>query len=145
MEAHQDLSLQFKKIFQFFVHVAVQPPADRNAYMERQMQGLPIFHEYDDLSSYLNTSSEEEYFFIPLQVARRKLSGLRDSLVSSSVWKPAFTRNLEKYPEFQLIELDFAVPSCDACHLGGRMSTLLGRLSGFQYNKSGFETVSAID
>lgn len=50
METHQDLSLQFKKIFQFFVHVAVQPPASRSAYMEQQMQGLPIFHEYDDFS-----------------------------------------------------------------------------------------------
>jgi len=126
METHQDMSLRFKKIFQFFVHVAVQPAAARGAYMEQQMQ-------------------DNEYFSVPLQVTRRKLSGLRDSLVSSSVWKPAFTRSLEKYPDFQLVELDFAVPYCDACHLGGRMSTFLGRLSGFQYNKNGFETVPRED
>jgi len=46
METHQDLSLQFKKIFQFFVHVAVQPAAARGAYMEQQMQGSVIFYEY---------------------------------------------------------------------------------------------------
>ena len=46
METHQDLSLQFKKIFQFFVHVAVEPAATRGAYMEQQMQGPPVFHEY---------------------------------------------------------------------------------------------------
>lgn len=51
METHQDLSLQFKKIFQFFVHVAVQPPVGRSAYMEQQMQGQPTFREYDDFSS----------------------------------------------------------------------------------------------
>lgn len=48
MDTHQDLSLQFKKIFQFFVHIAVQPPAGRSAYMEQQMQGLHIFYEYDN-------------------------------------------------------------------------------------------------
>ncbi len=39
METHQDLSHQFKKIFQFFVHIAVQPASDRAAYMQNQMQG----------------------------------------------------------------------------------------------------------
>jgi hypothetical protein len=46
METHQDLSLQFKKIFQFFVHVAVQPSAARGLYMEQKMQGQLNFHEY---------------------------------------------------------------------------------------------------
>jgi len=122
METHQDLSHQFKKIFQFFVHVAVQPPESRASFMETQIRA-------------------EQYFSVPLQVTRRKLSGLRDSLVSSSVWRPEFIRSLEKYPEFELVALDFAVPSCDACHLGGRMSTLLGRLSGSQYNRFGFEAM----
>ncbi|KAH9484257.1 hypothetical protein JR316_0003737 [Psilocybe cubensis] len=89
METHQDLSHQFKKIFQFFV-------------------------------------------------VRRKLSGLRDSLVASSVWRPEFIEHLKKYPTFELVSLDFAIPACDACHLGGRMSTLLGRLTGSPYNRSGF-------
>jgi hypothetical protein len=76
---------------------------------------------------------------VPLQITRRKICGLRDSLVASSVWRPEFKGPLETYPEFDLIPLDFAVPACDACHLGGRMSTLTGRLSGLPYNKLGFE------
>ncbi|KAF8964710.1 hypothetical protein BDZ97DRAFT_1757813 [Flammula alnicola] len=126
METHQDLSYQFKKIFQFFVHVAVQSAENRAAYMKKQIR-------------------DEQYFSVPLQVTRRKLSGLRDSLVSSSVWRPEFKKCLEKYPEFELVRLDLAVPSCDACHLGGRMSTLLGRLSGSSYNAFGFESVSSVD
>jgi hypothetical protein len=39
MQTYGDLSYQFKKIFQLFVHVAVQSPGDRHAFMERQMQG----------------------------------------------------------------------------------------------------------
>ena len=39
MQTYGDLSYQFKKVFQLFVHVAVQPPGDRHAFMERQMQG----------------------------------------------------------------------------------------------------------
>lgn len=38
METHQDLSHQFKKIFQFFVHVAVQPVHKRAVYMEELMR-----------------------------------------------------------------------------------------------------------
>lgn len=59
--------------------------------------------------------------------------------MASSVWRPEFKGPLEAYPEFDLIPLDFAVPACDACHLGGRMSTLVGRLSGSPYDKLGFE------
>lgn len=90
----------------------------------------------------IRSSKEEEYFSVPLQVTRRKLLGLRDSLVASSVWRPEFKESLERYPNFELVELDFAVPSCDACHLGGRMSTLIGRLSGEAYNRTGFGVVS---
>lgn len=61
--------------------------------------------------------------------------------MASSVWKPQFKRSLEKYPEFSLVELDFAVPYCDACQLGGRMSTLIGRLTGSEYNAFGFDSV----
>jgi hypothetical protein len=71
-------------------------------------------------------------------MTRRKLSGLRDSLVASSVWRPKFKRALERYPTLECERLDFAVPSCDACHLGGRLSTVLGRLGGIPYDKLGF-------
>ena len=39
MQTYGDLSYQFKKIFQLFVHVAVQSPEDRLPFMEQQMQG----------------------------------------------------------------------------------------------------------
>jgi len=45
METHQNLSHQFKKIFQFFCHIAVQPPKKRRQFMETQMKGLStLFH-----------------------------------------------------------------------------------------------------
>ena len=81
----------------------------------------------------------EEYFSVPMQIARRKLSGLRDSLVASSVWRPEFKKPLETYPQFELTRLDFAIPQCDACNLGGRVSTILGRLSGTPYSPLDFE------
>ena len=42
MQTYGDLSYQFKKIFQLYVHVAVQSPEDRLAFMEQQMQGHPF-------------------------------------------------------------------------------------------------------
>ncbi|KAF9533012.1 hypothetical protein CPB83DRAFT_758503 [Crepidotus variabilis] len=122
METHQDISHQFKKIFQFFVYVAVQPLKRRRAFMQ-------------------NNIENEEYFSVPLQVTQRKLSGMRDSLVASSIWKPEYKKNLEKFPEFSLTVMDFAVPHCDACNLGSRMSTLVGRLEGEPYDPLGFNNI----
>ncbi|KAF9454514.1 hypothetical protein P691DRAFT_716911 [Macrolepiota fuliginosa MF-IS2] len=126
MRSHDDLSHQFKIIFQLFVHITVSPIVNRHAFMEDQLKN-------------------QEYFSFPLKVTRRKLSGLRDSLVASSVWRPKFKKALGKYPTFELIPLDFAVPSCDACHLGGRFSTLMGRLGGIPYDKLGFMDQIASD
>jgi hypothetical protein len=81
---------------------------------------------------------ESQYVSVPLQIARRKLTGLMES-VASSIWRPDFKNALKKYPDFELVSLDYALPSCDACHLGGRMSTLLGRLGGAPYERWGFE------
>lgn len=64
---------------------------------------------------------------------------MRDAIVTSSVWKPDFKKTLETYPEFETVFLDFAVPECDACHLGGRMSTITGRVSGKPYDRLTFE------
>lgn len=71
--------------------------------------------------------------------------GLRDSLVASSVWRLEFKKSLENYPEFSLTELDYAVPGCDACHLGGRRSTRIGRLGGIPYDKYGFGSIVCVD
>lgn len=78
---------------------------------------------------------------MPVSIARRKLDGLRDSLVASSVWRPDFKKALERYPEFTLTSLDFVIPSCDACHLGNRKSTLCGHLDGTPYDRSGFRAL----
>lgn len=52
METHQDLSHQFKKIFQFFVHIAIQPSKKRADYMESRMKGYsnPIEYEITPLT-----------------------------------------------------------------------------------------------
>ncbi|KAH7926318.1 hypothetical protein BV22DRAFT_1033035 [Leucogyrophana mollusca] len=126
MSTHQDLTHQFKIICQLFVHMAVRPKFERRTFMEQMLR-------------------VEEYFSVPLQITRRKLSGIRDSMVTSSVWRPSFKKPLEIYPEFELVYLDFSVPQCDACHLGGRVSTLLGRVSGIPYNRLDFEPEDVSD
>jgi hypothetical protein len=79
---------------------------------------------------------------MPLQVARRKIIGMRDSLVTSSVWRTEFKKPLETFPGFDTVQMDFAVPYCDACHLGGRMSTITGRVFGEAYDRTTFEVSS---
>lgn len=81
----------------------------------------------------------DNYFGMPMQIARRKLEGMRDSLVTSSVWRTNYKKSLNLYPEFETVQLDFALPGCDACHLGSRISTLIGRLTGEPYDKMGFQ------
>ncbi|TRM62484.1 hypothetical protein BD626DRAFT_497547 [Schizophyllum amplum] len=120
LDTYQDLAHQFKKIFQFFCHVAVRPPDDRRDFMEHAMKN-------------------EEYFSVPLQMFRRKLVGLRDSLVAGSQWRIDFKRALEIFPEFELVQMEFAVPDCDACHISTRMSTRIGRLTGYPYDRMGFQ------
>ena len=75
---------------------------------------------------------------MPLIMTRNKLSGLRDS-VASSVWRPNFRRTLLTLPDFHLEHLEFAIPYCDACHLGKRVSTLTGKASGRPYDPTTFE------
>jgi len=81
---------------------------------------------------------DEHYFSVPFQVIRRKVSGTRDS-IASSVWRRDFKEKLERYPYLTLTKLNFAVPHCDACHLGGRQSTVAGWLKGIPYDDLSFE------
>ncbi|KAL1742924.1 hypothetical protein HDZ31DRAFT_83802 [Schizophyllum fasciatum] len=120
LDTFQDLAHQFKKIFQFFCHIAVRSEEERHDFMEHAMKN-------------------EEYFAVPLKMFRRKLIGLRDSLVAGSQWRSDFKRALEIYPEFELVQMDFAVPDCDACHISTRMSTRIGRLAGYPYDPMGFQ------
>ena len=92
---------------------------------------------------YWSIMSENEYFSLPVQIIRRQLGSLRDSLVASSVWKPHFRKALETHPEFSLTMIDFAVPDCDACRLSGRLSTMCGRLDGSPYDRYTFEASSS--
>lgn len=145
MNTHQDLAHHFKIICQLFVHLIVRPAAERREFMTQMMRGkttgksIPRMRPVACIPILMPLLVDEEYFAVPLQIARRKLSGLRDSLVASSVWRPEFKKPLERYPEFKLTTLDFAIPACDACNLGGRLSTRLGRLSGTPYDRLGFE------
>lgn len=86
----------------------------------------------------------EEYFTLSLNALDRKLGSVKDSLVRSSVWKEDFTKALNTYPDFELTDLEFAVPQCDACHLGGRKSTFVGRVSGRPYSKVSFEVCRSV-
>ncbi len=86
----------------------------------------------------------DKYFGVPLQIARRKLEGMRDSLVASSVWRPNFKKALATYPDFETTEMAFALQGCDACHLGGRLATLLGRASGDPYDRRTFMVNNAV-
>ncbi|KAJ7709876.1 hypothetical protein B0H17DRAFT_1029588 [Mycena rosella] len=119
METHEDLSRQFKKIFQFMVHIAIRPQAEREQFMRRLLE-------------------TEAYFSVPLKMARRRISGLRGSLIASSRWQPAFIALLERYPEFELKDLVRISPACDACRISARKGSKKGELSGYEYNRMGF-------
>ncbi|TCD71879.1 hypothetical protein EIP91_000011 [Steccherinum ochraceum] len=125
MSTYQDLTHHFKVICQLFVHLAVQKREDRADFMEQMRK--------------------DQYFSVPLQIARRKIDGTKDAIVASSVWRTEYKNPLLTYPVFEIDQLQFSVPACDACRLGGRISTLCGRLSGQPYDKQTFEPLSESD
>ena len=45
---------------------------------------------------------------MPLKMFRRKLIGLRDSLVAGSLWRADFKKALEIFPEFELVQMECA-------------------------------------
>lgn len=129
----QNLSHHFKIICQYYVHLA--HARNRAKFVKLSQNSKSHFTsrvQYAD-------ASVDEYFTEPLGVMRRKLSGIQDSLVTSSVWRPDFKNALKAYPDLSLEQMTFSIPACDACHIGGRVSTLVGRLSGSRYNKQTFE------
>lgn len=74
-----------------------------------------------------------------MQKMRQTLSGLRNSLVRSQVWRPAFTRALQKYPTLEMEVLQETMDGCEACRLSGRKSTRLAMFSGEPYDEVTFE------
>ena len=143
MSTYQDPIHHFKVICQLYVHLAVQRKKNRRSYMDQSMKSLSVFSLCGHVP---DISPTDDYFAVPLQVFRRKLDALRDT-VASSVWRTGFKKSLARYPQFELTKLDFTVPGCDACHLGARISTLVGRLSGQPYDsvtfKVGFKRLSS--
>ncbi|KAI0302160.1 hypothetical protein BC826DRAFT_987567 [Russula brevipes] len=121
LHSHQDASHDFKIVCQLLVHLAMMSMDERRTYMEEMLKG-------------------EHYFSVPFQVICRKVSGTRDS-IASSVWRHDYRKTLELYPDLTLAKLDFAVPHCDACHLGGRKSTVSAWLKGIPYDKVSFEPI----
>ncbi|KAI0324521.1 hypothetical protein GY45DRAFT_1331447 [Cubamyces sp. BRFM 1775] len=121
MNTYQDLLHHFKIICQLFVHMAVHDLEDR-----------------DDVATRLQRN---QYFSVPLQITRRKLTGMRDSLVAGSTWRPNFRKALDTFPIFELYDLEFTVIGCAACNLGARKSTLQGRLDGEPYDKLTYEPI----
>ncbi|OSC99061.1 hypothetical protein PYCCODRAFT_1373800 [Trametes coccinea BRFM310] len=122
MNTYQDLLHHFKIICQLFVHMVVHDPEDRS-----------------DVATRLQ---KNQYFSVALQITRRKLTGMRDSLVAGSTWRPNFRKALDTYPNLEIHHLEFTVLGCAACNLGGRKSTLQGRLSGEPYDKLTYEPIA---
>ncbi|KAI0780832.1 hypothetical protein BD413DRAFT_682557 [Trametes elegans] len=122
MNTYQDLLHHFKIICQLFVHMAV--------------------HGADERSEIATDLQKNQYFSVPLKITRRKLSGMRDSLVAGSTWRPNFRKALDTYPVLEVFPLEFTVLGCAACNLGGRKSTLQGRLSGEPYDELTYQACS---
>lgn len=133
MNTHQDLAHHFKIVCQYHVHLAVCGDRKKRKVSKRLAEGWRMQYNL----SLPTNHGVDEYFSVPLAITRRKMADLQDT-IASSVWRPAYKKALRKYPDFNLTELDFAIPQCDACHLGGRMSKFMGRLDGDPYDRTTF-------
>lgn len=114
MARYQNLEYHFKVISQFLIHLIIRGPAYAR---ERKKQ----------------------YYRASYEAISRKLQSQKDSLVTSSVWKPDFKTSLETYPELIISYLDEVEYGCDACHLTGRLSKFSGELQGKAYDPETFE------
>ncbi|KAG8679715.1 hypothetical protein FRC08_016794 [Ceratobasidium sp. 394] len=74
MLGHQSLAHHFKVVMQMFVHLACTKPRKRWAFRRDE--------------------KNDQYFGLALRALRRKLDGMRDSLVVSSVWTSSFKEAL---------------------------------------------------
>ncbi|CAE7160160.1 unnamed protein product [Rhizoctonia solani] len=122
MLGHQSLAHHFKVIMQFFVHLACLNAKERRKFRQEERN--------------------DQYFGLSLRALRRKMDGLRDSLVTSSVWTSGFKKALNTHPELHIHDLKFAVPGCGACRISSRLSTFKGALSGDDYDRDTFEPIN---
>lgn len=119
MARYQNLEYHFKVISQFLIHLIIRGPT-----YARERRKQYYRSSYDAIS--------------------RKLQGQKDSLVTSSVWKPDFKTSLETYPELVVSHLDEIEYGCDACHLTGRLSRFSGELRGKAYDRETLEVRKTI-
>ncbi|KAJ1309498.1 hypothetical protein OPQ81_006273 [Rhizoctonia solani] len=119
MLGHQSLAHHFKVVMQLFVHLACLKAKQRLEFRRDERN--------------------DQYFGLSLRALRRKMDGLRDSLVASSVWTSGFKKALNTHPELHIHDLKFSVPGCGACRISSRLSTFKGALSGDDYDRDTFE------
>jgi hypothetical protein len=146
MSSHQDLSHHFKIICQLFVHLAVRSPSQRVSFIQDVKAGKHMnrfqrpFHMISEVCSDFVCSFSRGQLLLcrPVNGPTKDNGDARfiDHFVDLA---NEFKRVLEKYPVFSMVEMDFAVPGCDACNLGARMSKMVGRVSGQPYDRSTFE------
>ncbi|CAE6443942.1 unnamed protein product [Rhizoctonia solani] len=122
MLGHQSLAHQFKVVMQFFVHLACLKAKQRLEFRQEERN--------------------DQYFGLALRALRRKMDGLRDSLVTSSKWTSGFKKALNTHPELHIHDLEFAVRGCGACRISNRLSTFKGALSGDDYDRDTFEPIN---
>ncbi|KAG8746925.1 Translation elongation factor 1 beta [Ceratobasidium sp. 414] len=108
MLGHQSLAHHFKVVMQMFVHLACTKARKRWAFRKDE--------------------KNDQYFGLALRALRRKMDGMRDSLVVSSVWTSSFKKALNSHPELSVSVLEYAVPGCSACRISSRLSTFRATL-----------------
>ncbi|QRV85807.1 hypothetical protein RhiJN_13825 [Ceratobasidium sp. AG-Ba] len=122
MRTRQPLAYEFKVVIQLFVHLALMRPEERRPFRETK--------EYD------------QYSGVFLRRLRRRLDGLKESLVASSAWTAQFKKALDTHPELATSDLGYPTPGCEACRISSRVSTWQGTLSGDYYDQVTFELIT---
>lgn len=79
MRSHDDLSHQFKVIFQFFVHIAVRPTVNRHTFMEDQLKSMALLRH---VLLHCLASSRSGILFFPSKGHSQKIIGT-SGLISS--------------------------------------------------------------
>ncbi|CAE6488439.1 unnamed protein product [Rhizoctonia solani] len=143
MLGHQSLAHHFKVVMQLFVHLACLKAKKRLEFRQDERNGkVPHYSVPGVVFTVPLDVCSDQYFGLSLRALRRKMDGLRDSLVTSSIWTSGFKKALNTHPELHIHYLKFGVPGCGACRISTRMSTFKGALSGDDYDRDTFEPIN---
>ena len=71
-----------------------------------------------------NARPVDPYFRIAYKSLERQVTGITDSAISSSSWRPWFIRTLKQRPEFESERVPGDIAICDACNVGKRFLAL---------------------